>query len=152
MFSPDEHDTVDGLKHLIADYQTIYQKARSFHWSVTGSHFFNLHEQFESLYRTLSDRIDELAERVRGLDEHPPRTYSRLLQLSGIEEVDEALDAHEMVQELIRDYEHMQTELSEVRELAEQADDTATVTMLDDIEREQAQTLYMLRSFDTDHH
>jgi starvation-inducible DNA-binding protein len=38
--------TTEHLNQLVADYQVLYQKLRSYHWNVTGRDFFTLHPVF----------------------------------------------------------------------------------------------------------
>jgi len=57
-------ETIAALNILLADYHMHYQKLRNFHWNVTGSNFFELHEKFEELYEDIKLKIDEIAERI----------------------------------------------------------------------------------------
>lgn len=59
----------DNLNDLLANYQLFYSNVRGFHWNITGEKFFELHAKFEEIYNDALLKIDEIAERVRTLDE-----------------------------------------------------------------------------------
>ena len=53
-----------SLKQLLADYQIFYSNLRGLHWNIKGHGFFVLHAKFEELYDDVSEKADELAERI----------------------------------------------------------------------------------------
>lgn len=93
------------LNALLADEYVLYTKTRNFHWNVTGPHFNDLHKFFESQYEALDGIIDEIAERVRALDETPIATLSEFLAKSRIKEPTGNLKAKEMIECLLEDHE-----------------------------------------------
>ena len=64
MSSTTDHDRFGSLNQLLADYQVFYQKLRTYHWTVRGPMFFDLHLKFEELYLDAAIKVDEIAERV----------------------------------------------------------------------------------------
>lgn len=55
------------LNLLLADESALYAITRDYHWNVTGPQFLSLHQQFETQYGQLADRIDDIAERARAI-------------------------------------------------------------------------------------
>ena len=86
-----------SLKQLLADYQIFYSNLRGLHWNIKGHGFFVLHAKFEELYDDISEKADELAERILMLGEVPENRFSeylrsaRLKEVSGISCSDEAV-------------------------------------------------------------
>ena len=62
---------VDSLQQLLADYQVFYTNLRGFHWNIKGNQFFVLHKQYEEMYNNVSEKADELAERILMLGGEP---------------------------------------------------------------------------------
>lgn len=60
---------VDMLKGLLRQYITYVDTVLYYHWNVKGDEFFDVHEQFETLYKTGIDHIDDIAERIVSFNE-----------------------------------------------------------------------------------
>lgn len=134
------------LNYLLASYQVLYQKLRSYHWNVEGPRFFELHEQFEVLYNDLDNRIDEIAERIRSRDEFPVSTMEDSLSISAIEEDGSQPEAEQMVQNLVNDYQTINKLLKDGAETADQEGDSSSSALLEDYLAEQEKQLWMLKS------
>lgn len=134
------------LNYLLASYQVLYQKLRSYHWNVEGPRFFELHEQFEVLYNDLDNRIDEIAERIRSRDEFPVSTMEDSLSISAIEEDGSQPEAEQMVQNLVNDYQTINKLLKDAAETADQEGDSSSSALLEDYLAEQEKQLWMLKS------
>ena len=78
-------DIIQKLNLLVAGLTVFYQKLRHYHWNVKGPQFFQLHEKFEIIYTEVGDVIDQLAERIVGLDGLPLHTLASMLEVSGLE-------------------------------------------------------------------
>ena len=74
----------EGLSKLLADTYTLYLKTNYFLQNVTGPMFNTLHLMFETQYTELALAVDNIAERIRALDEYAPGTYSQFAKLSTI--------------------------------------------------------------------
>lgn len=138
---------IEELNRLLSDYQVLYQKLRAYHWNVEGKDFFQLHEKFEELYDTVTVRVDEIAERIRALGDYPLSTYSEQLVEARVEEDNGRIESDQMVKNLCSDYESLQEALSEIADKAGEEGDTTTVNLLEEIQDEQAETLWMLKSY-----
>lgn len=136
------------LNVLIADFTVFYQKLRHYHWNVKGPQFFKLHEKFEEIYVGVGDVIDELAERVVGLDGVPLHTLADMLETTSLQE-DPAMPAPaEMVARTIEDIETLTGSLQAVIDKAEGAGDRTTTNLLDDIKDGLEAHLWMLKAWE----
>jgi starvation-inducible DNA-binding protein len=136
-----------SLSALLADYQVLYQKLRSYHWTVTGPLFFGLHAKFEELYLDAAEKVDALAERLAARGVRPPLTLAEQLSLARLREDGGAPGATEMVQSIATDLETLLEALRSAAGEADEAGDTATVNLLDGYADGQEKTLWMLRAF-----
>jgi starvation-inducible DNA-binding protein len=135
------------LNTLIADFTVFYQKLRHYHWNVKGENFFMLHEKFEEMYTEVGDVIDELAERVVGLDSIPLHTLGHMLETTSIEEDGELPKPATMVARVVGDVESLTQKLLASITTAEEADDRTTANLLDEIHDGLEGHLWMLKAW-----
>jgi starvation-inducible DNA-binding protein len=143
----DMADTVQNLNSLIADFTVLYQKLRHYHWNVTGSRFFQLHEKFEEMYTGVGGTIDELAERVVGLEGTPLHTLAHVLETASLSEDASTPADAEMVGRTIADFETLSEQMLGMIASAEKEDDRTTVNLLDEIRDGLAGHLWMLKAW-----
>lgn len=142
--------TVKELNLLLADYHLYYQKLRNFHWNVVGSHFFNLHEQFEDMYEDAKDKVDEIAERVLTLRYQPTSNFSDYLKISNLKESPSELKDKEMVKILLEDHGEILKQMAKVVEAANEAEDEGTVDLIGGYIGELEKTSWMLDAWTMD--
>lgn len=65
-----------ALNELLASEYALFTKTLKYHWSVTGPRFLQLHEFLEKQYRELLEMMDDIAERVRVVGDHPIATLA----------------------------------------------------------------------------
>src|SRR4249919_3784014 len=94
-----------GLSHLLADTYTLYLKTHSFHWNVSGPMFNALHLMFMTQYNELWLSLDEIAERIRALDQPAPGSGVQYAKLSSIKEETGVPGWKDMVQQLVSGHE-----------------------------------------------
>lgn len=121
---------VESLNKLLANYHVHYQKLRNFHWNVTGSDFFDLHEKFEELYNEAKINIDLVAERIRVFGMTPYSLITDYLEHSDIKEVGTDLSSKKMVDEVLNDFEVLNDNMAECAEKVSELGDSATEDML----------------------
>ena len=138
---------VEGLTKVLADTFVLYFKTHGFHWNVEGINFKSYHELFEEQYNELWTVTDEIAERIRALDEYAPTTFASLIEKSDIKEQSKKLSANDMVKELANDNAKMAELIFPVLREAEDAGDEATVDMLIARVAVHEKAAWMLRSF-----
>lgn len=142
-----EHPIAAQLDNLLADFSVYYQKLRNYHWNVRGKRFFQLHEEFEELYRETAEWIDTIAERIVQLEERPTATLAGFVAKSRLEESPEPKFADEMVRDLVSDIDRLQLLTQNVIEAAEEEGDPATHNFLEDICEAQAKNRWMLSAW-----
>lgn len=117
------------LNTLLADYHVYYQNLRNFHWNIKGENFFDLHEQFETLYNDARLEIDEIAERILTLRFKPMSLMSAYLSESSIAEAKTNLQAHDMVETLLENHQKVILSLRRVIRAADDAGDEGTIDL-----------------------
>lgn len=135
------------LKVLLASNYSLYIKTQNFHWNVTGPFFQTLHLMFEGQYTELALANDEIAERVRALNERAPGSYQEFSELSIIEENTEKIPANDMVQNLLKDHETLAEFIRGIIQEAGEIGDEATNDLLSPRLNAHEKTAWMLRSF-----
>jgi starvation-inducible DNA-binding protein len=140
-------ESINSLNLLIADFTVFYQKLRHYHWNVKGEPFFVLHEKFEEIYTEVGDVIDEIAERVVGLEGVPHHTLAHMLETTSLKEDDELPAPAKMVNRTIDDIKALSKGLLSAIEVAEGADDRTTINLLDEIHDGLQGHLWMLAAW-----
>ena len=125
--------TVNNLNLVIADLTIFYQKLRHYHWNVKGPDFFRLHEKFELMYDEVNLALDEVAERVVGLDGTPFHTLKDMLEQTSLKEDPETPTGEVMVDNLVKDITGLTSKMQSFIDDAEEDQDRTTVNMLDAI-------------------
>ena len=140
-------ELVEKLNLLLANYSVHYQKLRNFHWNVKGPEFFDIHEKFETQYNDAKLAIDEIAERIRVFGYTPYSTMREFLDHAEIKESGTDLTAHEMVSEIIKDYERLLVHLYEVIEVALNMSDSGTEDMMKSFVKQIETNHWMMSAF-----
>ncbi len=135
------------LNELLANYQLFYINVRGFHWNITGEKFFELHAKFEELYNDALLKIDEIAERVRTLEQTPIHSFSGFLKHSTIQEATGISDGREAVEEIVSALKVLVTKERDILKLAEDAGDEGTLALMSDYIREQEKLLWMYSAY-----
>ncbi|KAA3651825.1 MAG: DNA starvation/stationary phase protection protein [Bacteroidetes bacterium] len=135
------------LNQLLADYEVFYQNLRGLHWNIKGREFFELHTKFEELYDDAFIKIDEIAERILTLEGEPLHTYTDYLKTSKIKEAKGVTDGVEGVRIIVKNFSTLITTEREILELASEANDEGTVSLMSDYISETEKTLWMLNSY-----
>ena len=144
--SGDRKQIADGLARLLADTYTLYLKTHNFHWNITGPMFNSLHVMFMTQYNELWLSLDEIAERIRALDEFAPGSGAQYAKLSSIAEETGVPDWKGMVAQLVSGHETCARTAREAFRLAEAADDQPTADLVTTRMQAHEKTAWMLRS------
>ena len=139
-------EIAQGLSRFLADTYSLYLKTHHFHWNVTGPQFTTLHTLFETQYTELWAAVDEIAERIRALDEYAPGTYSQFAKLTSIKESEGVPPAKTMILELLEGHEAVARTARSVYPAAEKGGDEATLDLLTGRLQVHEKTAWMLRS------
>ena len=135
------------LNDLLANYSTLYQNVRGYHWNVKGDKFFELHLKFEELYNDLFIKIDEVAERVLTLGHTPEHKFSAYLKEAIIEETSEVSDGYRAVGQILDAFKHLLTKQRHILNLSGDINDEGTNAQMSDYIREQEKLVWMYSAF-----
>jgi starvation-inducible DNA-binding protein len=115
------------LNQIVADCYALMASTHLAHWNVEGQDFFQLHEAFQAQYEELFAAIDEIAERVRALDEYAVGGLKTLADMTGIVDMDGgAVGAKDRIVSLIVGHERVLSGLFKTRKLAAESEDAET--------------------------
>ncbi len=136
-----------NLNELLADYQLFYQNLRGLHWNIKGRAFFELHLKFEELYNDAVIKVDEIAERILTLEGEPLHTFSDYLKLSEIKEEKGITNGIEGVKITVSNFSTIIVKERVILNLAGNADDEGTASLMSDYISQTEKTLWMLNSY-----
>ncbi len=141
-------DIVTCLNGVLANEYVLFTKTLNYHWNITGPRFHSLHTFLEAQYRELLEVMDEVAERVRILDERPISTVKAMYSHMDIKDGQEKVpNAETMLQNLMEDHVSIQNQLKEiVGDKSKCASDPGTEDMLVSLLRKHEMMSWMLRS------
>ena len=145
----DRAAVAQALASLLADTYTLYLKTHNYHWNVTGPRFRDLHLMFEEQYNELALAVDSVAERIRTLGAKAPGSYKSFDRLSKIEDADDEAtlpDADEMLKTLESDNATLVRTAREALEIAQNAQDESSVSLISDRMVVHEKVAWMLRS------
>lgn len=137
----------NNLNELLADYQLFYQNLRGMHWNIKGREFFELHLKFEEFYDNAVIKIDEIAERILTLEGEPLHSFTDYLKVSEISERKNITNGIEAIKIIIENFQTLILKERNILELAADASDEGTVSLMSDYISETEKTLWMLNSY-----
>jgi starvation-inducible DNA-binding protein len=110
-----------ATKIAFANSFAFYLKAANYHWNVEGMFFVQLHELFGKIYEEVQGDLDRFAEEIRALDSYAPASFSRLGELSAIEDETKVPPATIMLERLLVDNEQVYNSLEQAFDFANRA-------------------------------
>lgn len=135
------------LSKVLASLYTLQLKTQNFHWNVEGPLFYSLHMLFEQQYTAIAMSVDEVAERLRAMNERAPGSYSEFSKLSILEDAPaQKIPAQEMIEILTKDHGKLAQLAAKVQEQADKIDDKATTSMMDGLITFHEKSAWMIRS------
>ena len=134
----------EQLNKLLACYHVYYQNLRNFHWNIEGRNFFDLHNKFEVMYNDAKTIIDELAERILTIREHPVSTLSEYLKMSDVDEATDVREDSDMVKTLLENHGVLINLMRETLKVAESNNDEGTVDLIGGYLADLEKTSWML--------
>lgn len=124
---------VQTLKQIQADSAVFYIKLHNYHWNVKGADFHPVHSALENMYDEITEQMDEVAERVIQIGEKPFVTLKDMLAASKIkEDKGTSFDSKTILKSILPDYEYFLKSFRELSDLADDANDKATVGLADE--------------------
>ena len=123
----------DALNVALANSYAVYLKTKNFHWHVSGPHFRDYHLLLDDQATQILEGTDAIAERVRKTGNVTLRSIGDIARRQTIKDNDQPfVSAADMLAELREDNLKLIEGLRKARELAEDANDTATSSLADD--------------------
>ncbi len=116
----------EALNQSVAETAVTTMLAQNFHWNVKGMAFAPLHELFQQIYEDHFTAQDDLAERIRALDEHAEGMLAGMLKRSKVAEHDGHASDKEMIKMMLDAQETLAATLAGTGELAAKHGDTLT--------------------------
>lgn len=132
------------LNTLLANYQLFYQNLRALHWNVRGREFFELHVKFEEFYTEAQEHVDQIAERILTLGETPLHNFSAYLAAAEIKEAKGITNGEEGVRIVLENFKTLLQHERQILELAGDAGDEGSVTLMSDLITLQEKHSWML--------
>jgi starvation-inducible DNA-binding protein len=142
----DKRECAEVLSNVLADTFLLYLKTLNFHWNVKGPQFISLHKMFEEQYRDFWSALDDIAERIRTLDQPASGTTAKFKQLAEIWEKDSLSAAMDMPSELGSDNEAAVRTIRTALSTAQDAGDEATAGLLTDRLTYHEKQVWMMKS------
>jgi starvation-inducible DNA-binding protein len=110
-----------SLKVAFADTFAFYLKAANYHWNVEGILFPQLHMLLDTIYNEVYGSVDNFAENIRKVQSYTPASFSRLGELTTIEDERQVPEAKDMLVQLYQDNERVLESIKTAYDYAEQA-------------------------------
>ncbi len=137
----------DSLNQVLADSYALMALTHLAHWNVEGQGFFALHTAFQTQYEDLFTAIDEIAERVRALDNYAIGGLGTLAAKAAMQEFAAPLKQEDYVTKLIQANEKLVADASKARDLAGEANDAESQDLMIGRITLHQKTIWMLKSF-----
>ncbi|PIR86089.1 DNA starvation/stationary phase protection protein [Candidatus Kaiserbacteria bacterium CG10_big_fil_rev_8_21_14_0_10_44_10] len=135
------------LNGVLANEYALFTKTLNYHWNITGPQFHSLHLFLEGQYQQLLKVTDEVAERIRILQQHPLSTVKELRDEMDIEEsVDTSAQTEEMLRDLLKGHMRVQSQIQEGLDMAELKEDAGTEDLLVSLLRKHEKMSWMIRA------
>lgn len=138
---------VTELNNLLANFQVYYQNVRGLHWNIKGKNFFELHVKFEEFYTDAQEKVDLIAERILTLQGTPLHTFNDYSKLSKVQVGKNISNDEEAVNLVVDSLSELLKIERSILELADEADDEGTNSMMSDFISEQEKTLWMMNAW-----
>jgi starvation-inducible DNA-binding protein len=132
-FNPEQVKNLSSvLNALLADFFALYLKTKNFHWHMSGPHFRDYHLLLDDQGDQIFKATDDIAERVRKIGGETIRSIGHIARLQRITDNDfDFVPAHGMLEELVSDNQALVRSLREAHEVASDADDYATTSLIE---------------------
>lgn len=135
------------LNKLLSDEFLLYIKTLNYHWNVKSHHFNDLHAFFKNQYEQLLEISDDVAERVRALDETAFGTMQEFVKNTQLSEKSgEQLSDQQMIQNLLVDHEAIIRKIRKDQQEATDLGDMGTNNFLLNLLEKQEKMAWMLRA------
>ncbi|MDC7789769.1 DNA starvation/stationary phase protection protein [Rhodoplanes sp. TEM] len=123
----------DALNGVLADTFALYLKTKNFHWHMSGPHFRDYHLMLDEQASQILATTDDIAERVRKIGGTTLRSIGDIARRQRIADNDaEFVPPDAMLAELEQDNRTLVETLRAAKEIADEAKDNASSSLIDD--------------------
>jgi starvation-inducible DNA-binding protein len=132
-FAPEQVKNLSSvLNALLADVFALYLKTKNFHWHMSGPHFRDYHLLLDEQASQIFAITDDIAERVRKIGGVTIRSIGHIARLQRVADNDqEFVPARDMLLELHADNRALVESLRAAHEVAADANDYATTSLIE---------------------
>ena len=124
---------IDKSNKYLANLGVEYIKLHNLHWNVVGLQFKAVHEYLESLYDSIADVLDEVAEVIKMNGEYPKASLKDYLENASISELENKdYSIIESLQIVLKDLYELKNQALEIRSLGSEIDNYSFVNMVED--------------------
>ncbi|GAB3539825.1 Dps family protein [Spirosoma fluminis] len=135
----------EALNALVADAFALYIKTKNYHWHVSGRHFRDYHLLLDEQAAQIFATIDPLAERVRKIGGTTIRSVAHVAQLQRVKDNDEDfVEPKDMLLDLVNENKRMAKNMRDAHQIADDAQDVATASLLENFIDETEQRTWFL--------
>lgn len=128
-------ETVKYIRKILLESMAIHSKTLHYHWNVEGANFMELHKMLQEQYENLAEAIDEIAERIRALNEKALVTEGDIAKEKYGKDPNVDANWFDMISDLLEDHENLINILNEGIKLSQNEGDEVTADLF--IERMQ---------------
>ena len=138
---------VKKLNEFLSDLEIVNVKLQNYHWNVVGKGFFTTHEKLEEYYDEIREQIDEVAEHILTLGNQPVGTMKDFVENSKIREAkNEQIKSIDIMENVIHDLQELKQKAVQIKQEAEDKEDYATSTLMDDYLADYSKKIWMLNA------
>ena len=138
---------VKKLNEFLSDLEMLNVKLQNYHWNVIGKGFFTTHEKLEEYYDEVREQMDEVAEHILSLGHQPLGTMKDFMENSKIREAkNEQIKSIDIMENLIHDLQELKQKAVQIKQEAEDKEDYATSTLMDDYLADYSKKIWMLNA------
>lgn len=137
-----------ALNQLLADEHILYNKTRTYHWSVEGPSFMEFHKLYEAQYTQLAEMIDDIAERIRTIGHFAEGRLKEILKLASLDEPAPPTEQTAQITNLESDHEILINKLRKlIGDFDEKYKDIGSSDFVTGLLKEHEKMAWMLRSY-----
>ena len=135
----------ERLKQLLCDLEVFSVKLQNYHWNVIGKGFFLTHEKLEEYYEEIREQLDEVAEHIAIKGSEPFGRMEDFLKNARIMEAkNEKIKSLDIIKNVVKDLEILKNDVELIKKEAEEENDYATSTLMDEYLQDYSKRIWML--------
>ncbi len=131
----------------LSNLSVFTMKLHNIHWNVEGATFPSVHEYTDSQYNAFFERLDVVAELFKVFGEMPVSTLKEQLELATIvEEPTRKFSCQESLEVILKDFELLRDQATELRHACDQAGWFTSVAVLEEHVADYSKNIWFLKA------